>query len=111
MKRTRRLTSASSPDYAVLEASGQGIIVASDKPFRFVYDSESPPQTLQSEAKRDQDMDKDRDGECVRSIWLGGKVNMHKKMRPLAKEIRVVKVIRKHFTMRLYVKKIVMSIH
>ena len=70
VKRTRRLTSASSPDYAVLEANGQGIIVASDKPFKFVYDSESPPQTVESGAVRDQD--KDRDGECVRSIWLVG---------------------------------------
>ena len=71
VKRTRRLTSASSPDYAALEASGQGIIVASDKPFKFVYDSESPPKT-ESETVRDRDVDKDRDGECVRSIWLGG---------------------------------------
>ena len=38
----------------------------------------------------------------VASGWEG-EVNMHKKMRPLAKEIKVFKVIRKHCTMRLYV--------
>ena len=43
--RTRTLTSSSSPDYAVLEASGQGIIVSSDKPFKLVSDSQSSPQT------------------------------------------------------------------
>lgn len=62
LKRTRRLTSASSPDYAVLEASGQGIIVASDKPFKLVYDSESPPQTAASEALGEQKTEREREG-------------------------------------------------
>ena len=59
LTRTRTLTSSSSPDYAVLEASGQGIIVSSDKPFKLVSDSQSSPQTAAVGTTQEQETDRE----------------------------------------------------
>ena len=59
LTRTRTLTSSSSPDYAVLEASGQGVIVSSDKPFKLVSDSQSSPQTAAVGTTQEQEMDRE----------------------------------------------------
>ena len=48
LSRTRRLSGSSAPDYCVIEGSGQAIIVASEKPFEFVYDSLHPVQTAEA---------------------------------------------------------------
>ena len=47
--RTRRLESRSSPDYVALEPHGGSIHIASEKTFRFIYDSEKPVEDPEAE--------------------------------------------------------------
>ncbi len=54
LDRTRRVHSYSSPNYAALEPSGQGVVLACDKPVKFVFDSLKPvKEPTIEEAKED----------------------------------------------------------
>ena len=49
--RTRTLTGAASPDYVAVEEDGEAIIISSEKPFKFLYDSEKPVEAEKKSEK------------------------------------------------------------
>lgn len=55
LQRTRRLAGRSCPEYAVLTSSGRSIIVASQKPFKFTYDSVNPVKQPEPEPEPKED--------------------------------------------------------